>query len=309
MIEDVAYVHYRVSSLQETTEFLRDFGLLEVGQVGTRRYWKGRGSYPFCYVAEEGEPSFAGIGFRAESVEALKVLSEREGVPVVDSNAPGGHKSIQLVDPDGWEIEILAGGTPTAAVPVARDPMTINYGVTKNRIDAYQRLRIEPSEILRLGHLVLNVTDITTSLPWYQEKLGLLVSHEIYDDIHDRPFGAFCRLNRGETPVDHHSLGLFGIGKKGIHHASFEVQDFDSVQTGHYALDNKGWKHQFGIGRHVIGSQVFDYWRDPDGFRVEHFCDGDMLTSAPQPHRTNLTSPEAVHQWGPEVPQDFFDKG
>ena len=44
-----------------------------------------------------------------------------------------------------------------------------------------------------------------------------------------------------------------------------------------------------GVGRHVLGAQVFDYWRDPWGHVLEHFTDGDLLTRratrAAQPRR------------------------
>ena len=35
----------------------------------------------------------------------------------------------------------------------------------------------------------------------------------------------------------------------------------------------------WGIGRHVLGSQLFDYWFDPDGFEYEHYTDGDVFTA------------------------------
>jgi hypothetical protein len=30
------------------------------------------------------------------------------------------------------------------------------------------------------------------------------------------------------------------------------------------------------IGRHIQGGQLFDYWRGPDGFLVEHFAGGEI---------------------------------
>jgi hypothetical protein len=32
-------------------------------------------------------------------------------------------------------------------------------------------------------------------------------------------------------------------------------------------------------GGHIQGSPLFDLWRDPDGFLVEHFAGGDMFDS------------------------------
>lgn len=50
--------------------------------------------------------------------------------------------------------------------------------------------------------------------------------------------------------------------KEGIkaHHTSFEVDDVDSQVVGHHYLRHKGYINVFGVGRHVLGSQIFDYW-------------------------------------------------
>jgi len=70
------------------------------------------------------------------------------------------------------------------------------------------------------------------------------------------------------------------VGEPGFEHAAFEVEDFDALMTGHAHLRGAGWTHHQGVGRHVLGSQIFDYWRDPWGHVVEHFTDGDLLDAA-----------------------------
>ena len=55
------------------------------------------------------------------------------------------------------------------------------------------------------------------------------------------------------------------------------VEDVDAVMAGHDFLAAAGYDHHAGIGRHVLGSQIFDYWRDPWGHVVEHFTDGDLF--------------------------------
>jgi len=62
-------------------------------------------------------------------------------------------------------------------------------------------------------------------------------------------------------------------------HAAFEVEDVDALMAGHDHLKNAGFDHHAGIGRHILGSQTFDYWRDPWGHVVEHFTDGDLLNA------------------------------
>lgn len=45
-----------------------------------------------------------------------------------------------------------------------------------------------------------------------------------------------------------------------VHHSSFEVHDFDAQALGHQWLKKEGYELAWGVGRHVLGSQIFDYW-------------------------------------------------
>jgi len=68
--------------------------------------------------------------------------------------------------------------------------------------------------------------------------------------------------------------------KTGLNHLSFEVSDIDDVCVGHDYLKQFGkYEHMWGIGRHVLGSQVYDYWADPWGHVHEHWADSDRLES------------------------------
>ena len=66
---------------------------------------------------------------------------------------------------------------------------------------------------------------------------------------------------------------------------------------GHDHLKAGGYEHHSGIGRHIAGSQIFDYWKDPWGHTLEHFTDGDLLNDQ---HRTELHDPATAlgTQWG-----------
>ena len=43
------------------------------------------------------------------------------------------------------------------------------------------------------------------------------------------------------------------------------------------------YKHSWGVGRHLLGGQIFDCWRDPWGQKHEHYADGDLFDSAQEP--------------------------
>ena len=71
---------------------------------------------------------------------------------------------------------------------------------------------------------------------------------------------AFMHLDRGLEFVDHHCFFFFSGPKAHIHHSSYEVFDFDAQVMGHDYLAKQGYENCWGVGRHVAGSQIFDYW-------------------------------------------------
>ncbi len=82
---------------------------------------------------------------------------------------------------------------------------------------------------------------------------------------------SFIRCDRGATPADHHTLAMaLGPSNRYVHSA-YQVADLDALAAGGEYLREHGYQRSWGIGRHIQGSQIFDYWRDPDGFLVEHF--------------------------------------
>ena len=105
------------------------------------------------------------------------------------------------------------------------------------------------------------------------------------------------RCDRGETYVDHHSFLCIGLGEAAFDHAAFEVEDGDAVMLGHDHLEQAGYEHHAGVGRHILGSQIFDYWKDPWGHVLEHFTDGDLLNADAETGRCE--PPIALGtQWG-----------
>ena len=43
-------------------------------------------------------------------------------------------------------------------------------------------------------------------------------------------------------------------------HSAWEVIDLDALGQGQQVMRARGHKHFWGIGRHLLGSQLFDYW-------------------------------------------------
>lgn len=209
---------------------------------------------------------------------------------------------VVLRDPAGFLVEIVA--EQHDASPLwQRAPIPLGNVGTALRINDTQRLAHAAPAIVKLGHYVLEVPDYQAVSSWYTHHLGLVPSDvAVFDD--GSPAVTFFRLDRGATPTDHHTLALAQGVIPSFAHAAFEVIDSDAVGMGNTVMREKAWKHAWGIGRHILGSQIFDYWEDPWGSRHEHYCDGDLFT-ADQPMGVHAISREGMAQWGPPMPRAF----
>lgn len=299
-IEDIAHVRFSAPDLDAMKSFLLDFGLVPVETDGNELFVRGLGSQPFLHATVEGEPGFRGVGFRASSLADLEALAASENTTVETLEAPGGGSVVRLTDPDGYLVEVVAGQAPAQPLPVP-DHSGRNDAREKLRLREPLRLKTQPANVVRLGHAVLEVTDFRTSEAWYKERFGFITS----DEIELQPgfaIGAFLRCDRGELPTDHHTLFLLqGPNGPKFNHAAFEVVDMDDLMLGHTHLKAAERKSAWGVGRHILGSQVFDYWKDPWGHELEHWTDGDLFTLEDGSRKATLQELLDV-QWGPKHP-------
>ncbi|HEX4182051.1 MAG TPA: VOC family protein [Caulobacteraceae bacterium] len=298
-IEDVAFVRFHAPDFAEMGAFLTEFGLGIVEATDQRICARASGPSPVVHITELGEPGFAGVGFRAASLEDLERLAKAEGLATEPFDAPGGGRRLVLSDPDGHGVEVVAGQAPAALLPPPPRPW--NTALSQARLRAVKRVPAGPAQVVRLGHVVLNVSNFRASEQWYKDRFGFITSDEIQLSP-DFSVGAFMRCDRGKTPTDHHSLFLIQSPKgPGFNHAAFEVIDFDDLMQGHERLVAAGRKAEWGIGRHILGSQIFDYWRDPWGHTLEHWTDGDLFTAEDGSNAASLQDLLGV-QWGPSAP-------
>jgi catechol 2,3-dioxygenase-like lactoylglutathione lyase family enzyme len=295
-VEDIAYVRFTAPRLSEMQAFLSDFGLFETFSADGILYMRGAGRSPYVHVTEQGRPGFAGLALRARDMADLERLAATQKQAIEPLNAPGGGAVVRLRDPDGFCVEVVAG--QSAVEPLLVEPIVPwNSAASTHRVRQTKRLRIGPSHVVRLGHCVLAVRDFRAAERWYKEMFGFITSDEIVT-AEGLVLGAFLRCDRGDTATDHHTLALaLSAQAPRLEHAAFEVRDLDDLMVGHDYLASRGHAASWGVGRHVLGSQVFDYWRDPWGHTLEHWTDGDLLTRADGSRQASIEELRAV-QWG-----------
>lgn len=155
----------------------------------------------------------------------------------------------------------------------------------------------------KLGHVVLKVRDARASRDFYTTALGLKVAHE------DLERGAVF-LSFG---VQHHDLALFQVAtaerpdatQPGLHHTAWQLGSFAELQAAYRELQRLGITVESTVEHNVTRSIYFE---DPDGNRVELYCDmvddgfAAMQTMGPRRDELDIASGEVVTRVRDRVP-------
>jgi len=299
------YAHFERPDLNRARDYLVDFGLIVVSQSDDELFLRGAGSTPYIYRASRGDAArFIGLGLSVPSADDLKALAKAVSLPVEQAVGPGGGSVVRLVDPLGVAVSVHHGFAAVRPEPV-RAPIPHNAPNQTIRVNDTQRPALAPPQVTKLGHLVLETPDFDRSARSYMDMLGFIPS-DVMCLADGTPVGSFMRLDRGGEPSDHHTLFVATGLESKVDHVAFEVVDLDAVEMGQQILMAKRYRHAWGVGRHLLGSQIFDYWRDPWGQKHEHYADGDLFDAA-QPPGYHLLDRAGLYQWGPDLPDDFID--
>ena len=302
-VNDVAFPRFQAPDLDRMEAFLGIFGMQRSARTDNALYMRGTDTAHHLHVTHLGEPAFLGLAFLAARREDLTTLARAAGARVESLDEPGRGEVVRLQDPDGRRIDVIHGVDALEPLPLRAHP-PLNTGTGRHRLGVLQRVEPGPAQVKRFGHAALKTTDLAQLSGWYHRHLGMLISDDIYLEGPDKPMGRFMRCDRGDAPTDHHTLLVLETGEVKLGHAAWEVADFDDLMVGHDHLKSAGdLRHYWGIGRHVLGGQIFDYWKDPLGFTVEHWTDSDLLTADTAPAAHHIL--QAMSQWGPPPPPDL----
>ncbi|MEM7406392.1 MAG: VOC family protein [Pseudomonadota bacterium] len=309
-VVDLAFVRYRTPDLDTMERFLTDFGMQLLLRTESRLYMRGTGQARYIYTTELApEPGFIGPAFEVDSHADLEALARHlhGASSVQELDGPGGGHHVIASDPNGYQIEFVHGIEPLPELP-ARAPLALNTDRQRRRRGAFQRPGEGPAHIRRIGHLILRTADLERSLVYYRQ-FGFTITDSVHaPDDPARTMVAFLKCDRGLDWTDHHTLGLAVREPVAVDHTAYECIDIDDVVMGGKHLERAGYRRSWGIGRHILGSQVFDYWRDPHGFKVEHWTDGDLVNMrTPRSHvPAGDDGPGAISQWS-SMPADYLE--
>jgi catechol 2,3-dioxygenase len=153
--------------------------------------------------------------------------------------------------------------------------MSSNYD--PDRVRSMARPKGVPFRITKIGHVVLNVSDLERSARFYTEVLGLEIS-DVYPETMMPGGMVFMRFNG-----DHHGIALVGSldgtsTSTELNHLAFEVGSLDEVLLAAKRIRAAGAQIDFE-GRRRAGVQIAVEFRDPDGHRLEIYWGLDQVGS------------------------------
>jgi hypothetical protein len=300
---ELAFLRWEKRRLKPTEAFWRDFGMHIVSAFPDRVVARGAGPAPCIAIATLGpRDRFVGPAFRMSvDTDLARYVAELGGRWLETASIPGGGCGIELFDPSGRSVWLLQGQSQLDWLPVREALVaSTNTPLHAPRVNRTVRAPIEPARVIKLGHVVFQTVDFPRMADWYLRVLGLIPTDVQY--LADgSPNLAFCRLNLVEQPADHHTVVLVGGIEEKYEHSAYEVIDLDALGQGQQVLRAHGYRHMWGIGRHLLGSQLFDYWFDPDGFEYEHYTDGDLFTADFETAYSPLEF-GGIWAWGDDAP-------
>jgi hypothetical protein len=215
-------------------------------------------------------------------------------------DVPGGGKRVTFYDPvDGFPFHLVHGQTPVALEDPGFPMLKFNYvscplssstrhqdrsnspspagreeprpqpvpalpeaASTRTQARPLWHVRDQLCQVLRVLLELLQLPpergEPARSSP--PQEVFLTMSYQLVHNDQGVDNTVFFRLDRGDELVDHHCFFFFEGPKMHVHHSSFETHDFDAQVLGHDWLRHKGYTNCWGVGRHVMGSQIFDYW-------------------------------------------------
>jgi catechol 2,3-dioxygenase-like lactoylglutathione lyase family enzyme len=145
-----------------------------------------------------------------------------------------------------------------------------------------------PARVERIAHTAYMSQDLPEIIAWYQDTLGVIPTDELVVGDPDNVLGQFNRVDLGDTPVDHHVIFLLRGRKTGMHHVSFQVEGVDDIFFGYDHMLRAGRDHVRGIGRHALGSQIFNYWMSPDRQMHEHWISHERMNASSRFNRIRI---------------------
>ncbi|HWV40772.1 VOC family protein [Pseudorhodoplanes sp.] len=274
-INGVETVVFSATNPDELIRFFEDFGLEGTRTAAGADFVLPEGSK--VLVRKDSDPALPpkflpGDGPReviwgVDSQAALDAIeADLKTDRVVTKDADG---TLRTVDPAGIRIGFRVFNRKPLEGKVSNLENSLTERPRWNKMRKwYDRARPQ-----LIQHVVFATPNVDEQLDFYVGRLKFRVT-----DV-SRGRGVFLRA---EGRNEHHNF--FIVNRPlGFHHMAFGLESIDELMVGANHMQRKGWKSQYGLGRHRASSIVFYYMTSPVGGEIEYTADGDFVDDNWQP--------------------------
>jgi catechol 2,3-dioxygenase-like lactoylglutathione lyase family enzyme len=295
-IHSIDHFALAVPDLYEAGAFIEAFGLRVERCDRELRLRATAADHVWGRIFQSARPGkhleYVSLGCYSSDLDALRTQVEVSGGKIRPAHERGDSQGFWFSDPDGnlVQVKVAEKRMPDSKPPLADEsiPAGVRGASTRSKAST-----VVPT---RLAHLVLFTTSVSGAIDFYQRALGVLVSDR------SRELIAFTYGRHGS---DHHLLAFLRSDRSGLHHSSWDVGAIGAIGLGAERLRTAGYGHQWGLGRHVLGSNFFNYTRDTWGLWWEHICHIDYVPKGSVWEGGDYDEEDGFYLWGPEVPSDF----
>ena len=295
-IHSIDHFALAVPDLQEAERFITAFGLrirhahdeLELRVEGNEHLW-ARVSKA---AGQKKRLEYVSLACYASDLEALRAQVITAGGLIAPQHERAGNDGFWFTNPDGLLMQIKVAPKTMPDVKTSLRDASTSAGARA----APPRSEAPIARPARLAHLALFTSNVSRAVDFHQRALGVMVSDRARELI------AFTFAPHGS---DHHLLAFLKSNGPGLHHCSWDVLSIGSIGLAAERLRGAGYSHQWGLGRHVLGSNYFNYISDRWGQWWEHISDIDYIPKDTQWDGGNYDEVDGFYLWGPTVPTDF----
>ena len=176
-VRDLAWLEFEKPDLVAAESFAHAFGFQTVARTSDELQLRGADAGAPCVLIHRGtQTRFRGMAFAATDDVDVHTLAEAHGAPTTPLPDSLGGLSVQLADPGGIPVKIVAGLHELPAL-AAQPEHVFNFGHQTTRTNIAQRPPRSPAVLQRLGHLVLHSSKYLEPPNCYPDTFALTLSH------------------------------------------------------------------------------------------------------------------------------------
>ncbi|MDR7481999.1 MAG: VOC family protein [Armatimonadota bacterium] len=271
----LGHLALRVPDLARAVEFYTRAVRLAVAEEAEGSvYLRAQFEHHCLELHPSDRPGVLHLGWETDSDDATLALAaalRARGVPVRAAPDEPGRlgAAFQFQDPLGMWNEVYRA--------TARLPVLVPEG---------------PAPRLRLAHVTRMSPAPDDDLAFFR-AIGFRVSDWVPG------VQAFLRCG-----TEHHAVGFLKYDRPLLHHHAYDVGGWSSIKAVMDGLAAQGWPVEVGPVRHAAGNNIAVYVRDPNGVRVEFFC--EMETIADDEDHEARRQPVVFDLWRQSGPPAGF---